>query len=139
MTEKIDITSLDALHQVASQLAQMRSHGVIYLHGDLGVGKTALVAAWLKALGYAGIVTSPTYSLVNEYEIAGKTVIHADLYRLAEAEELLYLGVEEWRPETALIFIEWPEKGDGYLPPADIHARLSLDASARTLQWQNAR
>lgn len=130
------ITKLRDLDNAIAKLLATQETGVIYLHGNLGTGKTTFVAHWLHALGYKGVVTSPTYGLINEYTVADKTIYHADLYRLASPDELLYLGSDDWDGKTQLIFIEWPEKGAGYLPPADVNASFSLSATSRKLVWE---
>nr|MBX2869480.1 tRNA (adenosine(37)-N6)-threonylcarbamoyltransferase complex ATPase subunit type 1 TsaE [Acidiferrobacterales bacterium] len=92
---------------------------LVYLRGDLGVGKTTLVKGIVKKLGYAGAVTSPTYTLVETYPIDRLNVFHFDLYRLRSAEELEFLGVRDMLSPPVLALIEWPENGVGVLPPAD--------------------
>ena len=89
---------------------------IVYLKGDLGAGKTTLVRGFLRGLGYKGTVKSPTYTLIEPYRIAGKSICHLDLYRLADAEELEYLGVRDLLQEETVLLIEWPERGEGVLP-----------------------
>lgn len=93
--------------------------GIVYLSGDLGAGKTTLVRGLLRALGFAGRVKSPSYGLIESYDVAGLAVHHLDLYRLGHAEELLYLGLEDLLEPPSLLLIEWAERGTGWLPPAD--------------------
>lgn len=102
------------------------SGAVLYLHGELGAGKTTLTRGLLHALGHTGSVRSPTYTLLEPYDIAGRAVIHLDLYRLAGAGELDYLGVRELDAPGALVVIEWPERGEGFLPPPDLEIYLAL-------------
>lgn len=97
---------------------------VVYLEGDLGSGKTTLVRAALRSLGVSGPVKSPTYTLVEPYEVRGRRWYHLDLYRVGHAEELEFLGLTDWLAEQALLLVEWPQRGAGMLPPA--HLRLSL-------------
>lgn len=132
-----EISSLTALEEAVALLVPEYPNGMIYLRGDLGTGKTTFVSRWLTALGHTGIVTSPTYSLVNEYRIDGRRIVHADLYRLGGPDELLYLDCEDWRPEKHLIFIEWPERGKDQLHRADIDACFTLKGSVRELLWTN--
>lgn len=97
----------------------------VYLHGDMGAGKTTLTKAILNALGYDKAVTSPTYNLIQEYRVSTAMVYHMDLYRLNDPEELAYLALQDLWGDDSLFLIEWPQKGEGFLPPAD--AALSLN------------
>ena len=98
---------------------------IVYLKGDLGAGKTTLVRGYLRGLGYRGTVKSPTYTLMEPYRIDGKSVCHLDLYRLADAEELEYLGIRDLLQEETVLLIEWPERGEGVLPGADLTIQIS--------------
>jgi tRNA threonylcarbamoyladenosine biosynthesis protein TsaE len=104
---------------------------VVYLQGELGTGKTTLARALLQALGHLGRVRSPTYTLVEPYEIGGRPVFHLDLYRLSAAEELEYLGLRDLDPERDLILVEWPERGQPGLPGPDIVIGLAYDGESR--------
>lgn len=97
----------------------------LYLQGDLGVGKTTLVRYVLNALGYTQHVKSPTYTFVEPYLIGALKLFHFDLYRLTDPEELEYLGVQDYFDKESICFIEWPEKGEGWLPEADITITLN--------------
>jgi len=103
---------------------------VVYLHGDLGAGKSTLARAWLRALGVTGTVRSPTYTLVERYRLAdGGEALHLDLYRIGAAGELEFLGLDE--ADAVLWLVEWPDRGAGALPPADLHVRLALAGHGR--------
>ena len=134
--EMWDISERSVFDEVIAEKARTFARGVIYLDGDLGTGKTALVQQWLRCVGVKEAVTSPTYQIVNTYQAGGKRFLHADLYRLSEGEELLYLDVREWRDMAEVLFIEWPERGDGYLPAPDVICQLSLSEGVRRMRWQ---
>lgn len=130
------IDKLEDVRKAAQILSKLFKKGVVFLSGDLGSGKTTFVQFFLKYWGYKGVVNSPSYALMNYYEVDACTIIHADLYRLLDDEELLYLDVHDWVDMAAIIFIEWAEQGEKYLPPADLICRFTLSDEGRTLQIQ---
>lgn len=104
---------------------------VMYLQGDLGAGKTTLVRGLLRALGHANRVPSPTYTLVEPYSLGQREIKHLDLYRIADPEELVFLGI---RDMGGILLIEWPERGSHFLPPPDLVCRLDTAAPGRVLE-----
>ena len=111
--------------------------GLIFLHGDLGTGKTTLVRGLLRHLGFKGTVKSPTYALVEPYHIAGRDIYHFDLYRLADPEELEYMGGRDYLSSDALCLIEWPEKAQGFLPTENLNLYIQHDDTCRDIRIES--
>jgi tRNA threonylcarbamoyladenosine biosynthesis protein TsaE len=110
---------------------------VVYLTGDLGAGKTTLTRGFLRALGIAGTVRSPTYTLVEIYEMSRLTALHLDLYRLADPAELDNLGLREWAGAGHLWLVEWPERGANRLPAADLVVKLTAGADGHDIEVES--
>lgn len=121
--------------RLAEQLAALPLSGSVWLAGDLGAGKTTLTRYWLQALGHMGAVKSPTYTLVEPYQIQQKDgtvkpVYHVDLYRLQDPEELSFIGFDEYLDEpNVLIIIEWASRADSYLPPPTLFIDITQAAN----------
>lgn len=126
MNKKIILTSETDTQTLAHQLANMNLTGSVWLSGDLGAGKTTLTRYWLQAMGHTGAVKSPTFTLVEPYQIPQgdgtiKPVYHADLYRLNDPEELEFFGFYEYQDEpSSLVIIEWASRAEGYLSKPDV-------------------
>lgn len=130
-----------ATSALGAALAQALAPGlVIYLHGDLGAGKTALTRALLHAAGHQGRVKSPTYTLSEPYRVTlggqAVTVIHYDLYRMASPEEFLDAGFREDFDGHNICIVEWPEKGDPVLPAPDLRITLTVSGLGRDVELQ---
>jgi tRNA threonylcarbamoyladenosine biosynthesis protein TsaE len=133
------------LSELAQQFATVMDVGVVYLYGDLGAGKTTFARAFLRASGVGERIKSPTYSLIESYEVGSRRAHHLDLYRIADPEELEWLALGELADEQSLLLVEWPQRGKGVLPGADLELRIQhcgevrdLEAiahSGRAIQW----
>lgn len=107
---------------------------IIYLSGELGAGKTTFARGFVRALGVADAIRSPTYTLLEVYPAGAVTAVHLDLYRIAAPGELESLGLREWARPGHLWLVEWPERGAGGLPPADLTATFSAGANAHDIE-----
>ncbi len=117
---------------LAAQWAKALDGGlVIYLHGELGAGKTSFARALLGAAGVGERIKSPTYSLVEGYLAGDRPAWHLDLYRIADPDELQWLGLDSLADPAALVLVEWPERGAGALPAADLELQLDYAGAGR--------
>ncbi len=126
------LDSAAATEALGARLAEALTPGcILYLHGELGAGKTTLVRGLLHALGHVGAVKSPTYTLVEPYQLDDWRLFHWDLYRLADPEELEFLGLRDQLDGQAVLLLEWPERGQGELPAADVEVLLTYVGEGR--------
>lgn len=124
----------DMLAMGALLAKAIKSGAIIYLYGDLGAGKTTFTRGFLRGLGYQEKVKSPTYTLVEPYEIDGRKIFHFDLYRLTHAEELEQIGIREYFTSESVCLIEWPEKGFPLLPLADLACYIEFKEDGREMK-----
>ncbi len=131
------LDSATATERLGVRLARVLTPGcVVYLHGELGAGKTTLARGLLRGLGHRGTVKSPTYTLVEPYQIGAWRLFHWDLYRLSDPEELEFLGLRDQLDGEAVLLIEWPERGQGELPAADVEIGLDYAGAGRSCRME---
>ena len=125
------VTEKDMQQWVRGNAQAFNTGVVCYLEGDLGAGKTSFARALLQALGYQGRVKSPTYTLLEVYDLQGFTACHFDLYRMSDGEELAYIGAEDYDDGNSLWLVEWAERAAGYLPRPDLILTISQQLEHR--------
>jgi tRNA threonylcarbamoyladenosine biosynthesis protein TsaE len=134
MTMRIELpdeASTTALgERLAAELLQA-GRGVVFLHGDLGAGKTTLARGLLRACGVTGTLRSPTYTLMEPYSAGGHGFLHLDLYRLTDPSEVENLGLRDYPPESTIWLVEWPQRGAGFLPLPDLEVHLAPQGEGR--------
>lgn len=136
----LSLADADATERLAQALARTApTPAVVHLYGDLGAGKSTLARGWLRALGVTGAIRSPTYTLVERYSLPAYPVtaseaLHLDLYRIGDGAELEFLGLDD--ADAALWLIEWPERGGGSLPAADLRVALAIEGDGRRCELQ---
>lgn len=123
----------ETVHAAQVLATQLKPGQVIYLHGDLGAGKTTLVRGILHALGHAGKVKSPTYTIVEPYQLTNATCYHFDLYRFQDDEEWEAAGFRDYFNPQSICLVEWPERASQVLPQADIEIQFDILPHGRVL------
>lgn len=138
MSLRIPLPSAEDTDRLGARLARALPDAqvVAWLRGDLGAGKSTLARALLRELGVEGAIRSPTYTLVERYPLTRGEAAHLDLYRIAAAAELDFLGLDELRADARLWLVEWPERGGSALPPADLEISLSLEGGGRVAEMR---
>jgi tRNA threonylcarbamoyladenosine biosynthesis protein TsaE len=132
VTWKEFVPDENAMMALGMRLAErFTGPGLIYLEGDLGAGKSTLARGFIKGQGYNGHVKSPTYTLVEPYQVADRTIYHMDLYRLSDPEELEFIGIRDLLADDTICLVEWPDKGKGVLPEADLLITIRNDRDGR--------
>ena len=116
----------------AEIVRRYQGDALVFLHGQLGAGKTTLVRGVLEALGYSGTVKSPTYTLLEPYALSGQDAFHFDLYRVSDPEELGLVGFDEILDGPGIKLIEWPQRALSWLPEPDVEVKLEVVAPAAT-------
>jgi tRNA threonylcarbamoyladenosine biosynthesis protein TsaE len=130
----VDEEATMSIGRLLGQLLEGR--GLVTLRGNLGCGKTTLSRGLIRGLGHEGAVKSPTYTLVEPYEIGSRQVLHYDLYRLSDPEELEFLGMRDFLDADTLTLVEWPERAGKLLPSPDLALNLEVEGSGRRLSWE---
>ncbi|NIR32660.1 MAG: tRNA (adenosine(37)-N6)-threonylcarbamoyltransferase complex ATPase subunit type 1 TsaE [Gammaproteobacteria bacterium] len=131
------VPDAQTMEEVGARLAGTgETRGLIYLQGPLGAGKTTVVRGFVQGAGFKVRVKSPTYTLVEPYVGDDRRIYHFDLYRLADPEELEYIGVRDYFEEDAICLIEWPERGAGVLPAPDLAVHIALRESGRDVRFE---
>lgn len=134
----LEVESPEAQEALGAALAAVCPKScVIYLEGQLGAGKTTLVRGFIRGLGHQGAVKSPTYTLLEPYDLPNGRCYHFDLYRLADPGELEYLGVRDLLQEEAILLVEWPERGQGELPGADLILHIHYRPDGRHIELES--
>lgn len=127
MTKILYSKSLDDLPLVSDQIiSESKGNTIITFEGALGAGKTSLIKALCRRLGYQGDVTSPTFALINEYNIEDSSIYHMDLYRINRVEELYDIGLEEYLESGQYCLIEWPQIAEDLLSGSHIHIKIDV-------------
>ncbi len=130
--------ALEQIKEAADKiLADTANYKVFAFHGEMGAGKTTLIHALCEAMGVKDVITSPTFSIINQYKTNdGQTVYHMDLYRIKDENEAINAGIEDCLYSGNICFVEWPEKAPGIFPDNTLHIKItSVDDNTRKLKF----
>jgi tRNA threonylcarbamoyladenosine biosynthesis protein TsaE len=137
MLKTLNIENEHEMYRLGQSLAgDLQGGFMIYLQGNLGAGKTTLVRGILHSLGHQGNVKSPTFTLVEPYDLGDKKIYHFDLYRIDSIEELEFIGFRDYINAQSVCLIEWPEKALGYLPKPNICCDIEISGNRRIVRIQ---
>lgn len=132
---KLKIPNEQSMLMFGAKLARVCDDAaIIFLNGQLGAGKTTLTRGFLQGLGYKGHVKSPTYTLVESYQLDHHKVYHFDFYRLRDPHELEYMGIQDYFDSKTICLIEWPDYGKGMLPQPDLSCDIDLNSKERIVK-----
>lgn len=130
--------ALEQIKEAADKiLADTSNYKVFAFQGEMGAGKTTLIHALCEAMGVKDVITSPTFSIINQYKTNdGQTVYHMDLYRIKDENEAINAGIEDCLYSGNICFVEWPEKAPGIFPDNTLHIKItSVDDNTRKLKF----
>lgn len=133
---ELTIHNAEEMEVLGARLAAHYPSGIVHLQGELGAGKTTLVRGWLRALGHQGKVKSPTYTLIEPYDLSGRRIYHFDLYRLTDPHELENIGMRDYFRPDALCLIEWPERSGFLLPAPDLRITIEHQGEQRRVRLE---
>jgi tRNA threonylcarbamoyladenosine biosynthesis protein TsaE len=133
-----DVVDEAAVQRLAAAFADaVQPPAVLFLRGDLGAGKTTFARAYIHALGYEGYVKSPSYGLLETYRVRKQSVLHLDLYRIEDPEELEYLAIRDQFDESTVLLVEWPDRGGGLLPAPDLVLDFGESGAVRFIECRS--
>jgi tRNA threonylcarbamoyladenosine biosynthesis protein TsaE len=127
--------NLDEMHVLGGELAKILQPGtIVYLNGQLGAGKTTLIRSIVAGFGYVGRVKSPSFTLMENYQIGKQQICHYDLYRLQDPEDTELIGMRDSFSRNTICFVEWPERGGGLIAKADIICNIKFATKGRIVE-----